>query len=105
MKIGGYVAFALECREFDPDGCEDELRRAGFEVIRLPDSYRPRLEIKTDDFLLVMTEGSDDSRFISAIMDLIDAIADRYGGGMWECGLINTAIAPFEDLFGNVQFH
>jgi hypothetical protein len=83
MKIGGYVAFALEdAPEFDPDGCEVELRRVGFEVTRLPDRYRSRLAIPTDDFLLVMTECSDDDRIISAVWDQINFVADRYAASL-----------------------
>jgi hypothetical protein len=40
MKIGGYIAFGFQCDGFNPDGAEIALRRAGFDVIRMPEKFR-----------------------------------------------------------------
>jgi hypothetical protein len=55
------------------------------------------MEFPKDDFLVVTTDGPDDDKLVSAIMDEIHAIAGRYGGGLDECGAIEGA--PFEELF------
>jgi len=99
MKIGGYAAFAGDLDDFDPDGAAVALRRAGFEVMRMPATFRSRMEIPEDDFILVYTDGPETYKFMSAVMKEINAIVDRYGGLLNECGPIASDRAPFEELF------
>jgi len=100
MKIGGYVAFdGYGDDPPDVDGAEIALRRAGFHVIRMPEKLRSR-GLPLDDFLLAMRDGPNDDKFVSAVWDEIDAIVDRYGGDICECGLIKSDEEhPFERLF------
>jgi hypothetical protein len=98
MKIGGYIAFGFQCDGFDPDGAEIALRRAGFDVIRMPEKFWSRLELP-DDFILVTTDGPDDDKFTGAVMDEINAIVNRYGGLLDEWGAIDPNRGPFEELF------
>jgi hypothetical protein len=97
MQIGGYVAFTLFIEEFDPDGASDALRRAGFNVTRMPLRWRERMTFPEDEFILVTIEGSDDRKIIRAVMDEINTIVRPFGGDLDECGPIHGV--PFEVLF------
>jgi hypothetical protein len=100
MRIGGYVAFGCDCDDFDPDGAAIALRRAGFDVMRMPERFRSRMEIPQDDFILVSTEATaGDEKVLIAVMREISAIVDRYGGDLSECGPILSDHVPFEELF------
>ena len=101
MRIGGYAAFACEDDDYDSDGAEIALRRAGFHVMRIPEWLRSRMKIPKDDFLLVTTDGPDDDKFVDAVWDEIQAILDPYGGDFYECGLVEPIELdrPFEELF------
>jgi hypothetical protein len=102
MKVGGYVAFnGYSDDPPDVDGAEIALRRAGFHVIRMPEKLRSR-GLPLDDFLLAVTDGPHDDKFVSStIWDEIKAVVDRYGGDVFECGLIESDELehPFENLF------
>jgi hypothetical protein len=100
-KIGGYVAFdGYDCADFDPDGAEIALRRAGFHVIRMPEKLRSR-GCPLDDFLLAMRDGPNDDKFVSAVRDEIQTIVRPYGGDCYEWGLIESDELehPFENHF------
>jgi hypothetical protein len=103
MRIGGYVAFGLDCDAFDPGAAEIALRRSGYDVMRMPATFRSRLEIPQDDFLLVTTEVHEDRaqrpEVLRHVLDEVNAVVGRYGGSLDECGPINSHRAPFEELF------
>jgi hypothetical protein len=105
MKIGGYVAFAGDLDDFDPDAAAVALRRAGFDVMRMPATFRSRMEIPQDDFILVCTDGPETEKFIGAVMKEIDGIVSDYGGLLDECGPIASYRAPFEELFSFRRLH
>jgi hypothetical protein len=84
--------------ELDVDAAADELRKAGYEVYRLPDKYGGRLAHPLDDFLELRIEGVDDDTLMKAIMDEVNAIVDRYGGLCDECGPIEPDRTPFADF-------
>src|SRR6516162_5182436 len=85
--------------ELDVDAAADELRKAGYEVYRLPDKYGGRLAHPLDDFLELRIEGVDEYKVMVAIMDEVNAIVSRYGGLCDECGPIEPDRTPFADLF------
>ena len=87
-----------------------ELRRAGYEVFRMPDKYGGLLAHPLDDFIEAHIdlpqvrdwpplEGSDDDKVISAIQSEVDAIVSKFGGLCWEWGPIGPDHVPFVDLF------
>jgi hypothetical protein len=100
--IGGYVAFASEG---DPAGATDALRKAGFFVMRVPETYRSQIEIPRDDFLLVCTNAPEDydkrDALISTFMDNVDAIVEPYGGLFDDVGTLGDLgdPDPWECLF------
>jgi hypothetical protein len=103
IPIGGYVAFSGYDPPGSPDGAEIALRQAGYEVMRMPAAFRSRMEFPKDDFLLVTTEIREDRVWDSAVMrhvmNEINAIVDRYGGDLSECGPRGIRGAPFDELF------
>ena len=101
MKIGGYAAFdGYGDDPPDVDGAETALRRAGFQVLRMPEKLRSR-GCPLDDFLLAMRDGPNDDKFVDAVWDEINAIVDHYGGDFYECGPVEPIELdrPFERLF------
>jgi len=60
-KLMAFTAFSGECEGLDVDAAA-ELRRAGYEVFRLPDEYRGRLAHPLDDFIEAHIECADDPR-------------------------------------------
>jgi hypothetical protein len=105
MRIGGYVAFAGDLDDFDPDGAAIALRKAGFDVMRMPATFRSRMEIPADDFLLVCTDGPETEKFIAVVMKEIDDIVRDYGGLLDDCGPIASDRPPFEELFSFRVLH
>jgi hypothetical protein len=97
-KLMAYVAFGGG-REPDPDSPAEELRRAGYDVFRMPDRH-PILAHPLDDHIECLIEGSDDSKIIDAIMGEIDGIVDQHGMCI-ECGPIAADYVPFKQLFAD----
>jgi hypothetical protein len=116
--IGGYVTFSGYTCELnpdgsfapdgiaerpadnDPDGAAAALRRAGYQVTRMPQSFRSRMEFPLDDWMLVTTDVlTDDDNVWSAIMDEVGSIVRAYGGDFSECGPIPSDREPFAHLF------
>jgi hypothetical protein len=64
----------------------------------MPETFRSRLQIPEDDFILVTTDSPDDCKIWDAVMDEINAIVYRYGGLLDECGPVSDR-TPFEELF------
>jgi hypothetical protein len=83
----------------DVDMAYADLRRAGFEVLRLPDHYRRQLYHPLDDFFEVMWVGSDDPEIVDPIWDQIEAIVAPYAGYADQCGPTEPGDVPFADLF------
>jgi hypothetical protein len=77
VRIMGAIAFR---GDLNPDsiGAAVALRRAGFEIIMMPEKFRLRLVHPDDDFMEASIEGIRDNKIVEAIMDEIDAIVGRY---------------------------
>jgi hypothetical protein len=84
----------------DADAAAEALRRAGYEVFRLPDRHGGVLAHPLDDFLEVHAAGPDDAKLTQTVMREIDAIVWPYGGLCNECGPIRAGRVPFADLLG-----
>jgi hypothetical protein len=80
-KLMAFTAFSGECEGLDVDAAAAELRRAGYEVFRLPDEYRGRLAHPLDDFIEAHIECADDREVRIAIIKDVHAITRRTGGG------------------------
>jgi hypothetical protein len=94
----GAIAFT---GDLDPDlsAAAVALRRAGFELTMMPEKFRSYLTHPDDYFMEASIAGTQDDKSISAIMNQINAIVDRYKGYCWECGPILSDHVPFEGLF------
>jgi hypothetical protein len=97
QKLMAYIAFGGGCKP-DPDSAADELRRAGYEVFRMPDQH-PILADPLDDHIECVIEGPDEPKIIDAIFSEINAIVDQYGGLCMECGPVGADYVPFKELF------
>jgi hypothetical protein len=105
-KFSALVAFGGDCDNVDPDQAADELRRAGYEVRRLPDKYRRLLDHPRDDFLEVIFPCVDDPKAINFVWKEIDRIANPYAGCCDECGPLDPDDERFADLFAPpLRFH
>jgi hypothetical protein len=83
----------------DVDLAADELRAAGYEVLRLPAKYALRLCHPLDDFIEVRWVGSDDEKVVNAMWKEIDRIVTKYGGYADMCGPMAPDHVPFGDLW------
>ena len=101
-RIMGSIAFA---GSLDPDlnGAAVALRRAGFELIMMPERFRAYVDHPDDYFMEASIAGSQDDESIRAIMNKINAIVGRYKGDCWECGPILSNHVPFEGLFDRAE--
>jgi hypothetical protein len=93
-RIMGSIAFAGDLDQ-DADGAEIALRRAGFHVTRMPQTFRSRLAHPDDELMEASKAGADDG----AIMDEINAIVEQYGGLCDEMQSIASDYVPFAELF------
>jgi hypothetical protein len=99
VRIMGSIAFGGYL-DPDPDGAAEALRRAGFEVTMMPEEFRPHLAHPKDYFMEAAIDGgTEKDKVVSAVMDEINTIVERYGGLCCECGLIPSDWVPFEDVF------
>jgi hypothetical protein len=103
MRLMVYVAFG-GCSDLphleppDPDTAADEMRRAGYEVHRMPANH-PILCDDLDDHIEAVIGGADDDKIIDATMREVAGIVDRYGGCVIEGGAIGPDYVPFKELF------
>jgi len=66
------------------------LRAAGYEVLRLPDKFTPRLCHPLDDHIEAFKDypaGADYDATVNGMMDEVDGIVRKYGGICHEGGL------------------
>src|SRR6516225_7268967 len=84
---------------FDPDSDLDlpaeELRKAGYEVHRVPYSERLRYGLD-DDHIEAVIAGPFADKIVDAVWREVAAIADRYGGMLLEVCTIESDYIPFE---------
>jgi hypothetical protein len=102
LKLYRYMALI----DFGPcenvDAADAELRRAGYEVFRLPNKYRARLADPLEDFMEAHKSFSEPyDTVISTIFREVKAAVDEYGGYCRECGLIEPDHVPFAEFFSN----
>ena len=77
-----------------------DLRRVGYEVHRMPEEYRKRLDITPDDHVEAVIAGRDENE----VWKEIDGIAERHGGLCDEYpGPIGSEYEPFADFFKGVK--
>ena len=100
-RLKATVAF---CGEMDPDpaGAAAELREAGYEVVMMPEKFRPRLAHPRDDFIEVTKRivGDEVNRAMEIeMMHDVDTIVGRYGGMCDDCGHIDEDYVPFSHMF------
>jgi len=99
MKIMATIVFSGDLNP-DPDAAAVALRKAGYEVRRMPEKFRPTLAHPRDDFIeaLIESDGSDD-KIVDAIWKEIDTIVDQYGALCPQCGFVAANYIPFSDVF------
>jgi hypothetical protein len=96
-KSSAWQFFSGDC---DPDleGATAALRQRGFEVLRLPEKFRPLLWHPRDDCLEVSIDaGSSDP---STLMDEVSELVDRFGAEANDFGVCGPDHVPFSFLIG-----
>jgi len=97
----------------DPETASVELQEAGFAVERMPEKFRPHLQLVHDDFLEITIDAdlssnenrkltADDWKIVYALWDKAKAIAGRHGGDVDEVGVVERDHKPFDHLFGHL---
>jgi hypothetical protein len=88
MKLVACVAFSGELNP-NANAAAAALGRRGFEVVLMPERYRPLLDHPLDDFLeaskRVRSEGAIAA---SEMMEEVAAIVDAFGGDCFESGAV-----------------
>ena len=114
QKVVATVIFSGEDPRRDVETTSVELQRAGFAVERLPEKFRPQLDLVHDDFLEITIGAelsSDENRkltkadreIVNAIWAKAEAIAGRHGGDVDDVGVVERDHKPFDHLFGDLQ--
>jgi hypothetical protein len=103
MKIMATIVFTGDL-DPDPDGAAAALRRAGYQVRRMPEKFRPTLAHPRDDFIEALIDidiDSDGDKIIDAIWKEIDSIVDndQYAAMCIQCGFVAANYIPFSDVF------
>ncbi len=81
-------------RDTDPDGAEAALRKAGFDVVRMPARFLP-LMVEAGDELMEARKVGD----LDVIEEETSAIVKRFGGGCQEIGEVSDdGDVPFKSL-------
>jgi hypothetical protein len=87
----------------DPEAATDALRKAGYQVIKMPEKFRSRLLYPRDYFLevvkTVICDPEDCMDEAGVMLDELNEIVDRYGAMADDCGPIDLKHPPFADLF------
>ena len=114
QKVVGTVAFSGDMDERDPETASIELQRAGFEVERMPEKFRPHLLLVHDDFLEI-TIGADlssdinreltkdDWEIVHALWAKANAIVPPSGGNVDDVGVVERDHKPFDHLFSDLR--
>jgi hypothetical protein len=89
------VAFSGDAPEVNVDSAVAELRRAGYQITRLPDELRACLVIPGDDFIEAVFDGPDDDDGDGGGFKKINALVDKYAGNCVECGPMWEDHVPF----------
>ena len=99
-RLMARIAFNGYKPVLDIDGLAVELQQAGYEVHRIPEKYRKRLDISLDDHLEVVIAGHDENE----VWKEIDGIAERHGGLCDEYPVaIEPEYEPFAEFFKGVK--
>jgi hypothetical protein len=90
----------------NPEAAAEALRKAGYQVIKMPEEFRPLLAHPRDDFFEVMKPVVCDPEKImdesSRMMDELNEIVDRYEAIADDCGPIEANHIPFASIFGEL---
>ena len=96
MMLATEAIFTDDLDNLNVDAAVAALEKAGYEVHRLPEKYRKRLDFPGEAFLEVRIEGHGEENAF-AHMKAVNAIVSQYGGGTQECWVTETGPAPFAD--------
>jgi hypothetical protein len=98
-RITGLVIFAGDGAP-DVAGAVAELERHGFEVIRMPEKFRPLLHLPGDDFAQVWKPAATEEHgVVCEIMEQAREIVAAFGGSADSFGPARPDELPFIDLF------
>jgi hypothetical protein len=90
----------------DPEAAAEALRKAGYEVAKMPEKFRPLLAHPRDDFFEVTKPVVCDLKDImneaDIMMDELNKLVDRYGAIADDCGPIDVDHIPFASVFGEL---
>ena len=91
----------------NPEAATDALRKAGYEVVKMPEEFRPQLAHPRDYFLEVVKpivcDPEDFMDEANIMMDELKEIVDRYGALADDCGPIDVDHIPFASLFDDAR--
>ena len=99
-----FVATIIFSGDLDPnpEAAAEALRKAGYQVTKMPEEFRPQLTHPRDDFLEVVKSIVCDPEDImdeaSIMMDELNEIVDRYGALADDCGPIDVDHISFRYL-------
>jgi hypothetical protein len=81
----------------DPAAAAAALRKAGYEVVMMPEKFRKPLDHPRDDFMEVTKciVGDEVEQAIDAMMADVEVLVRRYGAMCNDCGQINEHHVPF----------
>ena len=95
-----FVATIIFSGDLDPDreAAAEALRKAGYQVTKMPEEFRPQLAHQRDDFLEVVKSIVCDPEDImdeaSIMMDELNEIVDRYGALATIAGRSTSITSP-----------
>jgi hypothetical protein len=92
QKIIGLVIFSGDC-DPDPEGATAVLRQHGFEVLPMPENFRPQLLHPKDYFLEVYIDAGDSDPGTRAVE--VDLLVDRFGATADDFGMLEPDHVPF----------
>jgi hypothetical protein len=82
----------------DVDAAAVALRKAGFEVLRMPSEYHKRMDVPGDECVeayKMHDENHDEDDALHAMFEEVNALVDQYGGLAHECGVVEQGHVPF----------
>ena len=83
--------------DLDPDPAAAALRKAGYEVVTMPEKFRKPADHPRDDFMEVTKciVGDEVEQAIDAMMADVEFLVRGYGAVCNDCGQINEQHVPF----------